>query len=85
MEVILIQFKHFSLKSVTFDNCVQADVFTFHHDREDDRPKSSSSDLEHALASLKKELGSTLEILLNLHKQKSGRQHKQIKGTIPGK
>lgn len=75
MEMILTWLQDFSSKSVIFNHGTQAEVYSFHSDKEEDRPKRSSSDIEHALASLKKELVRTLEILLNLHKEKDGRQH----------
>lgn len=84
MEIILTQLKDFSSKSVTFNNCVQAEVYSFQYDKEEEGPKRSSSNTEHALALLKKELVRTLEILLNLHKEKYGRRHKQIMRTITG-
>lgn len=85
MEIILTQLKDFSSKSVTFNNCVQAGIYSFRYDKEEDGPKRSSSDIGHALALLKKELVRTLEILLNLHEEKYGRQHKQIMRAITGK
>lgn len=39
MEIILTRLKDFSSKSVTFNNCVRANVYTFQHDKEEDRPK----------------------------------------------
>lgn len=85
MEITLTQLKDFSSKSVTFNNCVQAEVYFFRYDKEEEGPKSSCSDIERAVALFKKELIRTLEILLNLHKRKCGQQHKQIMETITGK
>lgn len=83
MEIKLTQLKEFFSKLVTFNNCVQAEIYFFQYDHEEEGPKSSSSDTEHAVA-FKKELVRTLEIL-NLHKEKCGRQRKQIMETITGK
>lgn len=81
MEIILTQHKDFSSKSVTFNNCVQAEVYSFCYEKEEDKPRRPSSDIECGLVSLKKELVRTLEILLNLCKEKYGRQHKHIMGS----
>lgn len=72
MEVILTPLKDFSSEPVTFNNCVQAEVYFSQYDKEEEGPKRSSSDIEKAWALLKKELVRTLEILLNLHKEEYG-------------
>lgn len=41
MEIILTQLKDFSSKSVTFNNCVQAGIYSFRYDKEEDGPKRS--------------------------------------------
>lgn len=65
MEVILTPLKDLSLKSVTFNNSVQAEVYFPQYDKKEEGPKRSNSDIEQALGLLKTELVRTLEILLN--------------------
>lgn len=78
-------FKDFSSKSITFNNCIQAEHYFSQYDKEEEGPKRSSSDIEKAWALLKKELVRTLEILLNLHKKEYGRQYEQVMRSITGK